>query len=111
MTKPLRTGTKIHRVLTEFFAGRQIHRFQAEQFGDHALHSTVSSLETLGLKFERKSISLPTRYGRDCHVKLYWLAPESMPVAAKMLGLDLHVERSPEPDSRAYLLASTGGRS
>lgn len=105
----LKPATKIYNTTSQFFAGRQIHRFQAEQFGEHALHSTVSRLETLGLKFERKSISVPTRYGRDCWVKLYWLAPESYPLAAKMLGLNMHVERSPAPDARAYLFQSRGG--
>lgn len=110
MTKPLRTGTKTHRVLTEFFAGRKIHRFDAERFGEHALHSTVSSLEARGLKFDRKTISVPTQWGRDCHVTLYWLAPESYPLAAQLLGMATPSGQSQGDESRAYLLASRGAR-
>lgn len=110
MTKPFRTGTKQHRIGTEFFAGRELHRFTAQQFGDYSLHSTVSSLESHGLKFDRKTIAVPTRWGRDCHVTLYWLAPESYPLAAQLLGVAIP-QNPPHGDAaKAHLLVSTGSR-
>lgn len=86
MISPLREGTKKRRVLLEFYTGQKLHRFDAEHIGDHALHSTVSTLERTGLKFDRKTVAVPTRWGGDTHVTLYWLAPESYPLAAQLLG-------------------------
>jgi len=110
MTKPLRKGTKTHRVLCEFFAGRKIHRFDAEQFGEHTLHSTISALEKTGLRFDRKTVSVPTRWGADAHVTLYWLASESYPLAACLLGMEPRHHRITQTDdpSRDYLRASGG---
>jgi len=102
MTKPLRTDTKQHRIATEFFAGRELHRFTAQQFGDYSLHSTVSSLESHGLRFDRKTISVPTRWGRDCHVALYWLHPASFGLAAQLLGIDAHDEQPAEQAALLY---------
>ena len=81
-----------------------MHRFDAEMIGCHALHSVVSRLESRGLRFDRKMVCVPGRWG-DAHVALYWLCGESRAQAARLLGLDMHVNRV-EPDSRAYLLAS-----
>jgi hypothetical protein len=87
-----------------------MHRFDGEKIGCHALHSVVAFFESKGLRLERKTISVPTRWGADAHVALYWLAPESYPLAARLLGLNLHVNRDVDPSGRAYLLASTGAR-
>lgn len=87
MISPLRDGTKKRRVLLEFYTGQKLHRFDAEHIGDHALHSTVSTLERTGLRFDRKTVTVPTRWGSDTHVTLYWLAPESYLLAAELLGL------------------------
>lgn len=107
--KAIKPGSQLYRVLSRFREGQRMHRFDAEVIGCHALHSVVSRLESKGLRFDRKTVCVPGRWG-DAHVALYWLMPESIPLAAKMLGIDLHVERSAAPDARAYLLASTGAR-
>lgn len=90
MISPLREGTKKHRVLVEFYSGRKFHRFDAEHIGDHALHSTVSTLERTGLRFDRKTVTVPTRWGSNTHVMMYWLAPESYLLAAQLLGYGDH---------------------
>lgn len=101
----IKPGSQLYRVLSEFHAGRHMHRFDAEKIGCHALHSVVSRLESKALRFDRKTVCVPGRWG-DAHVALYWLAPESNPLATRLLGLDLHVNRDVEPSGRAYLLAS-----
>lgn len=107
--KPLKPGNQNYRGLSEFYAGRKIHRFQAEEIGIHALHSLVSSLEGRGLKFDRRTITVPTRWGADAHVTEYWLAIESFTLAARLLRL-VAPSSPPQGDSaRAYLLASRGG--
>lgn len=90
MISPLREGTKKRRVLLGFYTGAKLHRFAAEHIGDHALHSTVSTLERTGLRFDRKTITVPTRWGSDTHVTLYWLASESYLLAAQLLGYGDH---------------------
>lgn len=105
----IKPGSQLYRVLSDFHAGRHMHRFDAEKIGCHALHSAVSRLESKGLCFDRKTVCVPGRWG-DAHVALYWLARGSYPLAAKMLGLNLHVNRVElDADRRAYLFQSRGG--
>jgi hypothetical protein len=50
------------------------HRFQAELWGDHALHSTVSTLSrSFGVVINREWRKVPTRFGKDCRVCAYWV--------------------------------------
>lgn len=107
--KPLKPGNQNHRGLTAFYHGERLHRFDGERLGIHALHSLVAALEKTGLKFDRRTVSVGTRWGADAHVTQYWLAPESRPLAARLLGLATP-QNPPQGDAaRAYLLASTGG--
>jgi hypothetical protein len=63
------------------------HRFQAEIWGDHALHSTVSGLNrNYGLSFDREWREVPTRFGKACRVKAYWVAADSRKRAFDLLG-------------------------
>lgn len=63
------------------------HRFQAEIWGDHALHSTVSGLNrNYGLSFDREWREVPTRFGKPCRVKAYWVAAASRKRAFDLLG-------------------------
>jgi hypothetical protein len=63
------------------------HRFQAETWGDHALHSTVSGLNrNYGLSFDREWREVPTRFGKPCRVKAYWVSAESRKRAFDLLG-------------------------
>lgn len=102
-------GNQNHRALTAFYHGERLHRFDAEKIGVHALHSLVSSLEKTGLKFDRRTVSVGTRWGADAHVTQYWLASGSRQLAASLLGLATPQNQPQGDAARAYLLASTGG--
>lgn len=104
----IRPGSQLYRVLSEFHAGRHMHRFDGEKIGCHALHSVVSRLESKGLCFDRKTVCVPTRWGADAHVALYWLAPESRPLAARLLGLPPPSGQPQGDAARAYSLAAGG---
>ena len=108
--KALKHGNQNYRGLREFFAGRKIHRFQAEKIGIHALPSLIANFEAMGLRFDRKLVSVPTGWGADAHVTVYWLAPESYRLAATLLGIDPknHPVESMEAAGTAYLRASGG---
>lgn len=63
------------------------HRFDAERWGDHALPSTVSSIERdYGLVINREWREVPTRFGRHCRVKEYWVACASLDAAMRLVA-------------------------
>lgn len=81
-TKPSKWRT----TLAHIFCGPR-HRFQAEQWGDHALHSTVSSLKRqFGLEIARDWTEVPNRFGTRTRVKRYWIAAESRTLALQLIG-------------------------
>lgn len=82
----IKPGTQRARLLGVFIAGRRLHRFQAEELGCHALHSLISGFEADGLKFPRRTVEVPGRWG-IARVAEYWLAPESYTLARRLLGL------------------------
>ncbi|NHZ83950.1 hypothetical protein F2P44_32480 [Massilia sp. CCM 8695] len=51
--------------------GRSLNRFEAERFGDHCLHSTISTLRGKGYQFFDEWEWVPTRFGKEVHVKRY----------------------------------------
>lgn len=62
-------------------------RFDAERWGDHALHSTVSGLQRdQGIAFEREWRTVPTRFGKSCRVKAYWVAELSRLHAMRLVA-------------------------
>ena len=72
--------------LTHLLRGKR-HRFQAEHWGDHALHSTVSSLQrNHGLSFNREWCEVPTRFGKPCRVISYWVADASRNQALRLIA-------------------------
>ena len=77
---------KWKRILGVFLAGRSLHRFEAEPIGDHALHSTVSRLQSFGVTILRKEETVPGYMGTPTRVMRYWLAPESVALARELLG-------------------------
>lgn len=52
---------------------RSLNRFEAEAFGDHCLHSTISTLKAEGHIFDARPEKVPTRFGRPTQVKRYFL--------------------------------------
>lgn len=78
--------TKWQSTLKNLLRGAR-HRFDAERWGDHALHSTVSSLErTRGISFDREWRSVPTRFGKPCRVVAYWVAELSRVHAMRLVA-------------------------
>lgn len=104
----LKPGTKIYRIASALHAGQRMNMFDAERMGDHVLRTTVAALERRGAHISRKTVVCPTRWGSGAHVCEYWVEPEDRPAIARLLGLDLHINRF-EPDTRAYLFQSRGG--
>ncbi len=65
---------KWQRVLSALLDGRTFNRFEAErQLSDHALHSTVSSLQAKGVIILREFETVPGYQGIPTHVCRYWL--------------------------------------
>ena len=53
------------------------HRFQAELWGDHALHSTVSFLQrNYEIPIDRDWTDVPNRFGSRTRVRRYWIGDE-----------------------------------
>ena len=52
---------------------RSLNRFEAERYGDHCLHSTISELRADGHLFRDEWEVVPTRWGKETRVKRYWL--------------------------------------
>ena len=79
--------TKIKRVLDALANGRSFNRFEAEQFlHDHALHSTVSSLQNgYGLTIHREFETVPGFRGYATRVCRYLIAPEHREHADKLI--------------------------
>ena len=95
MGKPLPGGkprTKLETVLRQFLLpGRNFNRFEAEDFHDHCLHSTVSTLQNgYGLKIEREFETVPCLRGRSSvRCKRYWLntSPDNIAAARLLLSM------------------------
>lgn len=51
---------------------RSLNRFEAQAYGDHCLHSTVSALTAEGNAFQSVWEKVPTRFGKT-RVKRYHL--------------------------------------
>jgi hypothetical protein len=74
------------RILLVFYSGYSLHRFQAEDIGDHCLHSTISALfNGYGLVFDRERVKVPNRFGTQTTVTQYRLAGSSREKAARLL--------------------------
>ena len=75
ITPVIRKDTKLCRVLTGFSKGESFNRFEAEKaLFDHCLHSTVSSIEKLGIQIQRKSEVVSCVNGtKKTVVNRYWL--------------------------------------
>lgn len=80
MIKP---PTKKERVL-ETLLESPLNHFQAEQIGDHALPSTVATLEKIGVNISRRRVTVPSRFG-VAHCCEYWIAPENAKQAKEVL--------------------------
>lgn len=78
--------TKTRTTLSYLMRGPR-HRFHAERWGDHALHSTASSLEhEFGIQIDRTWTDVPNRFGSRTRVKLYHVAETSRELAVLVLS-------------------------
>jgi|LauGreDrversion4_2_1035121.scaffolds.fasta_scaffold304937_2 hypothetical protein len=59
--------------ILEVLATRSLNRFEAEAFGDHCLHSTISTLRDRGHIITDERERVPTRFGNTVRVKRYYL--------------------------------------
>ncbi len=65
---------KWKRVLTAFLSGQSYNRFEATRdLRDWSLHSTVSTIQSKGVRIERKSERVPGYLGLATEVCRYWL--------------------------------------
>jgi len=90
-----RPPLKWKRVLSAFYEGETLNRFEAERsLHDHCLHSTVSTIQAKGVMILRKTERVPGYMNIPCECCRYWIAPESRERARELLGL-------PKPYSEA----------
>lgn len=93
-TRPPR---KCDRVLAALVSGRSFNRFEAErELHDHCLPSTVSGLQRKGIVIHRRYEIVPGFRGCPTDVCRYWLAPESLQTARKLLGNTVPATVPPE---------------
>lgn len=87
ITPVIRKDTKLYRVLSGFSQGKSFNRFEAEEaLFDHCLHSTVSSIEKLGIQIHRKFEVVPCVNGtKKTEVKRYWLDDFNLLKAQKIV--------------------------
>jgi hypothetical protein len=79
-------STKWRTTLTNLLRGPR-HRFDAEKWGDHALHSTVSTLtRNHGIEIAREWREVPTRFGKPCRVRAYWVDELSRAHAMRLVA-------------------------
>lgn len=84
--KPKRAG-KLDLMLNAFANGSHLNRFQAERLGDHCLHTTVSDLQLRhSIRFSRKWVKVPNRFGSRTRVMSYWLDGEDLIKASEIVG-------------------------
>jgi len=66
--------SKQYTILKYMQDGGSLNRFEAEDLGDHCLHSTISIIEKrIGLLVSRKWEKIPNRFGTITSVKRYWI--------------------------------------
>ena len=86
MVKSVSSPSKEKRVLMAL-TQRSYNRFEAEhQLHDHCLHTTVSTLQNQhGIGVQRKFESVPGFQGIETRVCRYWIAPENVDRALKLV--------------------------
>jgi hypothetical protein len=62
-----------HGTILAVLGTRSLNRFEAEPYGDHCLHSTISTLKDQGHVIHDEWESVPTRFGTIARVKRYRL--------------------------------------
>lgn len=77
---------KWKRVLNALVAGQSFNRFEAErELADHCLHSTVSTLQSKGVRILRRTERVPGYMGIPTECRRYWIDPQSRQRASELL--------------------------
>ena len=91
---------KWRRVLEALASGKSFNRFEAErQFNDHCLHSTVSTIQSLGVPVTRKFETVPGYRGLPTRVCRYNPTPEAREQAKDMLSRPDTLAQALEPEN------------
>jgi len=87
-THKVKPGTKVYGVLLALAQGRSFNRFEAErELHDHCLHSTVSTIQRLGVRVYRQRETVPCLGGtKTTDVMRYRLLPHEIEKAEMLLG-------------------------
>jgi hypothetical protein len=84
-TSTRRIPHKWQRILAALLE-RSLNRWEAErELSDHCLHSTVSTIQSKGVRVERKTEKTPGYMGIPTEVCRYWLDENVKPVARELL--------------------------
>jgi len=82
-----KTPRKWQRVLAAFVRGESLNRFDAERrYHDHCLHSTAATIQSKGIRIERRDETVPGFQKIPTHVCRYWLASDQRQAALNLLG-------------------------
>lgn len=84
---------KWERVLGALAAGKSYNRFEAERYlNDHCLHTTVSTLQSMGLLVHREFEEVPGYMNIPTRVCRYWLdrSAENLRKAMALLPASVH---------------------
>lgn len=102
---------KWERILAAMLDGKPRNTIEhGRELATSCFHSDVSGLEARGLKFDRERITVAGFGHSKTSVTSYRLAPESYPLARRLLGLPT-TQNPPQGDAaKAYLFASRGAR-
>jgi hypothetical protein len=81
-----KSGTKNHTILG-ILRDTPLHRFKAEEEGDHCLPSTISLLSRQhGLEFPRQWVKVPNRFGGETAVMEYSTSESDKEIIDEILG-------------------------
>lgn len=96
--RSIRQGTKLCAVMRAFASGNSYNRFQAAQeLHDHCLHSTVSTIQDLGIQVSRRRETVPCVRGtRTASVNRYWLETDEREKARALLPSEPYQDWRPE---------------
>ena len=85
----IRQGTKEYEILNALVSGKSLNRFQAARdHFDSCLNSTISTLQSKGISIHRQFEKVSCVNGaKKADVCRYWLEPDQIEVANKLLGL------------------------
>jgi len=81
-------GTKEHAILSALAVGQSLNRFEAIALHDTALNSTISTLQSKGIRIHRVFEKVPCVHGtKKTDVCRYSLTPDQVPIAMELLGV------------------------